>query len=175
MPPWQAHPRALIDNGPNLSDAELDAIKANGGVVQVTPFSAYIHKVTDADRARLSAIRVKYGLSVVFVAAQDGVSALPATQQVAAHDEIAANQPRGTLSEYVDHLDHIAKRIGWDHVGIGTDFNHGAGVTGFDSEAEAPNVTADLVRRGYTEPQIAAIWSGNFLRVWRAAQAAGRR
>ena len=55
---------------------------------------------------------------------------------------------------------------------MGTDFNHGSGVIGFDSEADAPNVTRELVRRGYDERQIAAIWGGNFLRVLRAAQAA---
>ncbi|MND43286.1 Membrane dipeptidase [compost metagenome] len=79
-----------------------------------------------------------------------------------------------TLSDYVDHIDYIAKRIGWRHVGVGTDFDHGAGVAGFDSEAEAPNVTAELLRRGYSEEQVDAIWSGNFLRVLRAAEAARR-
>lgn len=120
--------RGLIDNGRNLSDAELDAIKANGGVVQVTPFTAYLR--TPADAA----------------------------------------QGRATIAEFVNHIDYIAKRIGWQHVGIGTDFDHGAGVDGFDSEAEAPNVTRELLRRGYTEEQIAAIWGGNFLRVLRSAE-----
>ncbi|WP_326525531.1 dipeptidase [Sphingomonas sp.] len=167
--------RALIDDARNLSDAELDAIKANGGIVQVTPFSAYVHRITDADRARLATVRTRHGLPASFVTYSDGAAALPADKRDAALDDLSRNRPRGTLAEYIDHLDHIARRIGWQHVGIGTDFDHGAGVTGFDSEAEAGNVTAELVRRGYTEPQIAAIWSGNFLRVWAAAQAAAKR
>lgn len=60
------------------------------------------------------------------------------------------------------------------NVGIGSDFDHGAGVAGFDSAADAPNVTAELLRRGYTEEQINAIWSGHFLRVLRAAEPACR-
>jgi membrane dipeptidase len=67
------------------------------------------------------------------------------------------------------------KRIGIDHVGIGTDFNHGAGITGFSDESEAPNVTRELVRRGYTEEQIAKIWSGNFLRVFREVEAVAKK
>lgn len=60
----------------------------------------------------------------------------------------------------------------YDRVGIGTDFNHGSSIIGFDSEADAPNVTAELVRRRYSEAQIPGIWEENFLRVLRAAQAA---
>jgi membrane dipeptidase len=87
-----------------------------------------------------------------------------------------SSAPRGkaTVSNLVDQIDYIVKRIGIDHVGIGTDFNHGAGIEGFQSEADAPNVTIELVARGYTEAQIRKIWGGNFLRVWRAAEAARR-
>ncbi len=56
------------------------------------------------------------------------------------------------MTDYVDHIDYLVKRIGVDHVGIGTDFNHGAGIDGFDDESQAPNVTRELVRRGYVEP-----------------------
>ena len=82
-----------------------------------------------------------------------------------------ARLPRATVSDLVDHIDYIVKRIGIDHVGIGTDFNHGAGIEGFDDESDAPNVTRELVRRGYTEAQIAKIWGGNFLRVFKRVEA----
>jgi membrane dipeptidase len=62
-----------------------------------------------------------------------------------------------------------------DHVGIGEDFNHGAGIEGFDAESQAPNVTRELVRRGYTENQIAKIWAGNFLRVFREVEAVAKK
>jgi len=107
-----------------------------------------------------------------FVAASDGLASLPPDRQGSFTDALSASQSRGTLAEYVDHIDYVVKRIGWRHVGIGTDFDHGAGVTGFDSEGDAPNVTRELVRRGYTEQQIAGIWGGNFLRVLSAAEAA---
>ena len=72
----------------------------------------------------------------------------------------------------LDHLDYIARRIGVDHVGIGTDFNHGSGVEGYKDASEALNVTLGLLERGYSDEEIAKIWGGNFLRVFRAAEAA---
>lgn len=166
--------RALVDNTRNLSDAELDAIKANGGVVQLTPFNSYLITPDAAARTRISAVRVQHGLPAAFAAPNDGYGTLAAQPQQAFLDDLAPLLPRATVADYVNQIDYVAKRIGWDHVGIGTDFDHGAGVTGFDSEAEAGNVTAELLKRGYSEAQIDAIWSGNFLRVLKAAEAARR-
>jgi len=73
---------------------------------------------------------------------------------------------RATVSDFVDHIDYIVKKIGIDHVGISSDFDGGGGVTGWNSAAETFNVTLELVKRGYTEAQIGKMWSGNLLRVW---------
>ena len=70
----------------------------------------------------------------------------------------------------LDHLDYIVGRIGVDHVGIGTDFNHGGGVEGFADASEAMNVTACLLDRGYSEEDIEKICSGNLMRVWREVE-----
>ena len=83
--------------------------------------------------------------------------------------EIDAKYPPATLKDLVDHIDHAVKVAGIDHVGIGTDFDGGGGVPGFNDHSEALNVTIELVRRGYTEEQIRKIWGGNFLRAWRQA------
>jgi len=81
---------------------------------------------------------------------------------------------RATVKDYVDHIDYAVKLIGIDHVGIASDFDGGGGVDGFNSAAEAVNVTIELVRRGYTEEQIGKIWSGNILRVWSEAERVAR-
>lgn len=164
--------RALIDETRNLSDSELDAIKKNGGVVQVTPFNSYLIRPDDAARKSIAAVREQFGLKKEFAGANEGYNTLPEAKQTDFLDQISKLHPKATVANLVDHIDYIAKRVGWQHVGIGTDFNHGAGIIGFDSEADAPNVTAELVKRGYTEEQIAAIWGGNFLRVLKAAEAA---
>ena len=74
----------------------------------------------------------------------------------------------------MNHIDYIVKRIGIDHVGIGTDFNHGSGIVGFDDASEAMNVTRVLVERGYNEEDIIKIWGGNFLRVFKKVQTQGK-
>ncbi len=78
--------------------------------------------------------------------------------------------PRATVAQLVDSIDYAVKKIGVDHVGIASDFDHGGGVIGWDNEGEGPNVTAELLRRGYSERDIAKLWGGNFLRVWGEAQ-----
>ena len=88
---------------------------------------------------------------------------------------IDAKFPPATLKDFVDHLDHAVKVAGPDHVGIGTDFDGGGGILGFNDASEAPNVTAELVRRGYSERDIEKIWGGNLLRVWRAVDAFAAR
>ena len=82
--------------------------------------------------------------------------------------------PRATVSQYVDAIVYAVKKIGIDHVGIASDFNHGGGIAGWQNEGEGANVTAELLRRGYSERDIAKLWGGNFLRVWGEAQKAGK-
>jgi microsomal dipeptidase-like Zn-dependent dipeptidase len=84
--------------------------------------------------------------------------------------EIDAKYPPASLKDMVDHLDHAVEVAGIDHVGIGTDFDGGGGVPGFNDHSEALNVTIELVRRGYTEAQIRKIWGENLLRVWREVE-----
>jgi membrane dipeptidase len=82
--------------------------------------------------------------------------------------------PRAGLDDYLAHIDYVVARIGIDHVGIGTDFDHGAGIVGYRDASEARNLTSALLERGYGAEDIAKIWSGNFMRVLRAAEAAAR-
>jgi membrane dipeptidase len=77
-----------------------------------------------------------------------------------------------TVADIADHLDHAVRRIGLDHVGISSDFDGGGGVEGWSNAAETPNLTAELLRRGYGPREIGLLWSGNFLRVLRAVERA---
>lgn len=81
-----------------------------------------------------------------------------------------ASAPRGTVAQLVRSITYAVKKIGINHVGIASDFNHGGGVLGWDNEGECQNVTAELLRTGYSEREIAQLWGGNFLRVWGEAQ-----
>jgi membrane dipeptidase len=78
--------------------------------------------------------------------------------------------PDPTVADLVDHIDYAVRLIGIDHVGISSDFDGGGGVIGWKDASETVNVTAELLRRGYREQDIAKLWGGNLLRVWREAE-----
>ena len=96
-------------------------------------------------------------------------------KRLARIDSMYPAPARATVSDFVNHIDYIVKLIGIDHVGISSDFDGGGGVTGWDDAAQTFNVTLELVKRGYTEEQIAKIWSGNLLRVMGEVQKRAKR
>ncbi len=75
-----------------------------------------------------------------------------------------------TVADFADHVDYAVRRIGIAHVGISSDFDGGGGFAGWHDAGESPNVTAELVRRGYGFDEINALWGGNFLRLLRLAE-----
>ncbi|MET0789962.1 MAG: membrane dipeptidase, partial [Polyangiaceae bacterium] len=79
--------------------------------------------------------------------------------------------PRATFEDAVAHLLHAIQVAGIDHVGIGADFDGGGGLTGFEDSRDYPKITARLLREGYSRTDIEKVWSGNVLRVLRAAEA----
>ena len=83
--------------------------------------------------------------------------------------------PSATVKDVVNHIDHIVKVAGIDHVGVGCDFDGGGGIDGIFDASEVMNLTIELVRRGYTEAQIEKIWSGNLMRVFRDVQAVAEK
>jgi membrane dipeptidase len=164
--------RALIDETRNLSDAELDAIAAKGGVVHIPPFNTYLAPRPPEFVAKLGELRERYGLPRQFRGVLDGAERLGSATRGEYTTAALATVPRAGLADYLNHIDYVVERIGIEHVGIGTDFDHGAGIVGYRDASEARNLTAALLDRGYTPEDVAKIWSGNFMRVLRAAEAA---
>jgi membrane dipeptidase len=173
--------RALCNHSRNLDDEQLLALKKNGGVIQVVAFSAYVkaRKPDSPERAQvISALRKEFGLPESAPGrgpgggggrggfAQLGEERRAEYQRrMAEIDKTHPGDPPATVAQFVDHIDYAVKLIGVDHVGISSDFDGGGGVTGWNDASETFNVTLELVRRGYTEPQIAKLWSANLLRV----------
>jgi membrane dipeptidase len=75
-----------------------------------------------------------------------------------------------TVADFADHIDHAVKRIGIDHVGISSDFDGGGGISDWNDASQCPNITIELVRRGYDRGALEKLWGGNFLRVMRVAE-----
>jgi membrane dipeptidase len=166
--------RALIDETRSLTDAELDAIAAKDGVVHVPPFNTYIAPRPPEFVAALGELRAMYGLPREFHGVLDNAERLEGAARGEYTNAALKAVPRADLDDYLDHIDYVVKRIGVDHVGIGTDFDHGAGIIGYKDASEARNVTRALLQRGYSADDVTKIWSGNFMRVLRAAEAAAR-
>jgi membrane dipeptidase len=173
--------RALCDHSRNLDDEQLLALKANGGVVQLVALSDYVKTPappTPERAAALAALRAEFGLPAE---GRGGFRSLTPEQRTALRERMRELDrqypppPRATLADFVDHIDYAVRLIGIDHVGIASDFDGGGGVAGWSDASETFNVTLDLVRRGYTEEQIAKLWSGNLLRVMDEVQAVARR
>jgi membrane dipeptidase len=166
--------RALVDHSRNLDDEQLLALKKNGGVVQIVAFGGYLKtQPPDSPRAiALATLRKEFGLPPTG-SVQAALNALPAERRAEYNKRLAdidRRLPAATLKDLVDHIDYVVKLIGIDHVGISSDFDGGGGIQGWNDASETFNVTLELVRRGYTEPQIAQLWSGNLLRVMAAVQ-----
>jgi membrane dipeptidase len=166
--------RALVDETRSLTDAELDAIAAKDGVVHVPPFNTYIAPRPPEFVAALGALRAMYGLPREFHGVLDNAERLEGAARGEYTNAALKTVPRADLDDYLGHIDYVVKRIGIEHVGIGTDFDHGAGIIGYKDAGEARNVTRALLERGYSAEDVAKIWSGNFMRVLRAAEAAAR-
>ena len=160
--------KGIVDNTRNLSDEELEMLKKNGGVIQMVAFSNYVRPIPKEITEQQKALQAEFG-----VEGETGPAALNPARRKEYTDRnagILAKVPRGTVAQFVDTIDYAVKKIGADHVGIASDFNHGGGVVGWDNEGEAVNVTVELLRRGYSEKDIGKLWGGNFLRVWAKAQ-----
>jgi membrane dipeptidase len=185
--------KALAPSDRNLDDEQLKALAKNGGVIQIVALAEYL-KASPPERVKaVQALRDELGMGArggrgqgagagAGQGARGSRPALTPEEQAAAearraqYDErmkaIDAKYPGATLKDFVDHIDYAVKVAGIDHVGIGTDFDGGGGIPGFNDHAEALNVTTELVKRGYTDEQIAKIWGGNLLRVWREVEKA---
>jgi len=167
--------RALTNVSRNLSDAEIRKLAQRGGVVHVAPFAGYLFDSQNPDiDAGIRALRRKAGIDEDYLYPFELYWEI---DDASVKTEFLAGV-RGllgpiSLDTMLDHIDHIVALVGADHVGIGTDFNHGSGIPGYIDASDSLNVTLGLLQRGYSESQIRKIWGGNFLRVWREVERRG--
>ncbi len=164
--------RAIADHSRNMDDEQLLALKKNGGVIQAVAFDSYV-KIKPPDSPERAAAIAKLRLEMGLQGGPQGQADATRNEFRRRMAEIDAKfppPPMATVSDFVDHIDYLVKKIGIDHVGISSDFDGGGGVKGWNGAEETFNVTLELVRRGYTEEQIGKIWSGNLLRVMEAVQ-----
>ncbi len=181
--------RAICNHSRNLDDEQLRGLAKNGGVVQLVAFNSYVKcsaEATARDAARREAIadlRKQFGITATqqaqVTAQVEALAPEARNRYLAAQEEITARRypadAAATVADFVDHIDYVVKLVGINHVGISSDFDGGGGVEGWRHAGETFNVTLEMVRRGYSESQIAQIWSGNLLRVMGEVETVARR
>jgi membrane dipeptidase len=167
--------RALVDAPRNMTDDMLRAVAKNGGVVQVNFFSGF------DDEDFLKALRAQQKDQAAAI--QKFIDSFRAQGKPVNYIEVdrierewMAKIPRPPFKSLIDHIDHIAKVAGVDHVGLGSDFDGVSGATpqGMDSAADLPRITQALLDRGYSADDIKKILGGNLLRVFRKVEDASR-
>ena len=163
--------RALVNAPRNMTDDMLRAVARNGGVVQVNFYNGFddesFRKANEAQAKDQAAAVQKY----VEQMKTEG-KAVSYVDEDRIEREWMAKIPRPPLSALIDHIDHIAKVAGIDHVGLGSDFDGVSGATpqGIDSAADLPKITQALLDRGYSADDIKKILGGNLLRVFREVE-----
>jgi membrane dipeptidase len=167
--------RALVNAPRDMTDDMLRAVAKNGGVVDVNFFSGFLdedyRKAVEAQSKDQAAAIQKY------------IDSLKAQGKPVNYIEVdrmgrewMAKIPRPPFKVLIDHIDHIAKVAGVDHVGLGSDFDGVSGATpqGMDSAADLPKITQALLDRRYSAEDIRKILGGNVLRVFRQVEAVSR-
>ena len=164
--------RAVTNHRRNMTDEMLQLIAKNGGVVQLTMLANYLREASpNAKRdSAVAALR----------SSMKAADKMTKEQKVALREQFQEIEkkfptPPATVKHAVDHIDHIVKIAGIDHVGIGCDFDGGGGIQGVFDASEVMNITIELVRRGYTEAEIAKIWGANLMRAFRDVQAVAEK
>jgi membrane dipeptidase len=163
--------RALVNAPRNMTDDMLRAVAKNGGVVQVNFFSGFL----DEDYRKAVEAQAKDQAAAI----QKYIDSLKAQDKPVSYVEVdrmerawMAKIPRPPFQVLIDHIDHIAKIAGVDHVGLGSDFDGVSGATpqGMDSAADLPKITQALLDRAYSADDIKKILGGNLLRVFRQVE-----
>ena len=159
--------RALCASPRNIADDMLRAMASSGGVVMVNFYSAF---VSQAYRDALKMMQPEIDAAVS--KARAAGRALSAVDEAKIRRGMMDRIPRPPLAALIDHIDHVAKTAGIDHVGLGSDFDgvFGQLPEGIDSAADLAKITVALMERGYSVQECRKVLGGNLLRVFREVE-----
>ncbi len=163
-------PRSMADHPRNVGDELLRALAAKGGVLQINALPVSLVQAPGNRRtAAIAEVLIRFKdavLSPETLAAEDK-----------AYDVVCAEHPNPpvTFEDFIRHIEYAVAVMGIDHVGIGCDFDGGGGgFAGLRDVTDYPNITRELLARGWSEADLAKLWGGNTLRVVRAVEDVAR-
>ena len=173
--------RALCDHSRNLDDELLALFDKHGGVIQTVAFSSYVntekHEAFNAAKTKVYEEKAKdMDFKVLSWGEVRELDESEREKYIENYKKLVSDSKKEIealketispvdVSDFVDHIDYLVEKVGIDQVGISSDFDGGGGIDGWNDASESFNVTLELVRRGYTEKEIAKLWGENLLRV----------
>ncbi|HAH25835.1 MAG TPA: membrane dipeptidase [Prolixibacteraceae bacterium] len=162
--------RSVALHNRNMTDEMIKKLAQKGGVIQICLLDVYI-KEPDTTSVKFQTERRLHKIyRTTYNTMSDAEKAIFDKEWEDVQANYASELP--TVKDLVDHIDYVKKLVGVDYVGIGSDFDGGGGLRDCADVSQFPNITLELVRRGYTESEIMKIWGGNLLRVYRAVEKA---
>jgi membrane dipeptidase len=159
--------RGIADVPRNVPDDILARVRTNGGVVMVTFVAAFI----SPEIAKASAPAY-----AEFKRRTAGLTDMGEVERIMREEFAKVKAPKATLAQVADHIEHVRKVAGADHVGLGGDYDGNDNwPVGLEDVSKYPDLFAELVRRGWSDEDLKKLASGNILRVMREAEAAAKR
>lgn len=155
--------RSICDHPRNMNDDMIKALAGNGGVIQICILGNYIKAAdtTSMNYIKKEQLRLKYN-NWNYKSDDERKAAWSEWEAI----DRAYPPVLPTIADAVDHIDYVRDLVGIDYVGIGSDFDGGGGLADCVDVADFPKITEELIKRGYSENEIAKIWGGNFMRVF---------
>lgn len=164
--------RAIAGHNRNMSDEMIKRLAAQGGVIQICLLDEYLKNpdTTAVKFRRMKQLHQRYRESYKMTEAEKEALSKE-WEEVEAMDQ----DKLPGIKDLVDHIDYVKNLVGVDYVGIGSDFDGGGGLRDCTDVSQFPNITKELLRRGYSQKEIRKIWGGNLLRVFREVEACAQK
>jgi membrane dipeptidase len=160
--------RSVAKHNRNMSDEMIKKLAQKGGVIQICLLDEYI-KEPDTTSVKF---KTEKRFHKIYKTTYNSMSETEKAAFEKEWDDVQASYANElpTIKDMVDHIDYVKNLVGVDYVGIGSDFDGGGGLRDCADVSQFPNITLELLRRGYTEKEIRKIWGGNLLRVFREVE-----
>ncbi len=165
--------RSIAHHPRNMTDDMIKALAKNGGVIQICLLDVYIK---DPDTTTIH-YKKEQELEKIYKTSYETMTDAERKDLDKQYEELYTKYPADlpTVADCVDHIDYVKNLVGIDYVGIGTDFDGGGAIADCQDVSQMPNITAEMLKRGYTEEEIAKVWGGNFFRVFAEVEKAAKK
>jgi membrane dipeptidase len=166
--------RALCNHPRDMSDDMIKALAAKGGVIQINYERSFIDQAYKDAYDKVSGGVVAATEKITKECADDADCTSRKLKDLETHLEGSGALPRVSWEKIIDHIDHVVKLVGPDHVGLGSDFDGATMPDGMEDCSKLPKITEALMRKGYKDEDIRKILGGNLLRVMEQTEKVSR-